>query len=138
LLDLLLEERKINIPSAGYAFNLAQKLNRFIVKDYFDEFKELLMRLDIMDKPEQIDNTDGKGCRLRLNKESKVIGQKGAKIVHIVAQEHGGEYCSSFMRKCNGNRSTTLHTSSYLAFISETKCFLKVRFRLAILSAFCR
>jgi hypothetical protein len=40
LLDLLLEEIK-NIPSAGYMANLAQKLNRFIVKDSFDKFKKI-------------------------------------------------------------------------------------------------
>jgi hypothetical protein len=36
-----LTEIKINIPSAGYMASLARKLNRFIVKDYFDELKEL-------------------------------------------------------------------------------------------------
>jgi hypothetical protein len=29
--------------------NRAQNLNLFIVKDYFDKLKELLMRVDIMD-----------------------------------------------------------------------------------------
>jgi hypothetical protein len=50
LLDLLLEEIKINISSGGYMTNLAQKLNRFIVKDYFDKLKELLPRQWIMCK----------------------------------------------------------------------------------------
>jgi hypothetical protein len=55
------------------------------------------MRIDIMDKPEQIYSADGKGCRLRPNKEPKVLGQKEAKRVHIVTHEHGGEHFSSFM-----------------------------------------
>jgi hypothetical protein len=33
---------------------LLKKVNRFTIKDYFDKLKELLMRLDIMDKPERI------------------------------------------------------------------------------------
>jgi hypothetical protein len=85
LLDLLLEDIKINIPSAGYMANLAQKLYRFIVKDYFHKHKELLMQLDITDKPEEIYSADGKGCRLRLNKEPMVLDQEGARRVHIVA-----------------------------------------------------
>jgi hypothetical protein len=56
---------------------LPKKINRFIVSDYFDKLKELLMRLDITDKPEKMYNADGKGCRLRLNKESTVLGHKG-------------------------------------------------------------
>jgi hypothetical protein len=44
--------------------SLAQNLNRFIVKDLFDKLRELLQRLDTMDKPEQIYNVDEKGCRL--------------------------------------------------------------------------
>jgi hypothetical protein len=59
LLDLLLEEIRRNTPRA----NLAPNLNRFIVKDYFDELKELLMRLDIMDKPEGIYIADEKGMQ---------------------------------------------------------------------------
>jgi hypothetical protein len=82
--------------------NLAQELNRFIVKDYFDKLKELLMRLCIMDKPEQIFSADGKGCILRRKKEPRVLGQEGAKRVHIVTHEHGREYFRNIMWKCNG------------------------------------
>jgi hypothetical protein len=57
------------------------------------------MQLDITDKPEQIYFVDGKGTRLRLNKESKVLGQKGVKRILIVTHEHGGEYFCSFMWK---------------------------------------
>jgi hypothetical protein len=44
--------------------NLAKKLNRFIVKDYFNKLKELLVQLNIMDKPEWIYIVDEKdaGC----------------------------------------------------------------------------
>jgi hypothetical protein len=111
LLDLLLAEIKINIPSAGNMANLAQKLNRFIVKEYFVKLKELLMRLDIMDKPEWIYNVDERGCSLRLHKEPKVLDEKEAKRVHIVAHEHVGKYFSSFMWNCNGVCSTILHMS---------------------------
>jgi hypothetical protein len=37
----LLAEMKRNVPSAGHMVNFAPKLNRFIVKDYFDKLKEL-------------------------------------------------------------------------------------------------
>jgi hypothetical protein len=87
--NLLLAEIKRNIPSAGNMANLAQKLNRFIVKDNFDKINELLMRLDIIDKPERIYIVDETECRLRLNKEPKLLGQKGAKRVHSVAHERG-------------------------------------------------
>jgi hypothetical protein len=99
LLDLLLEETKRNIPSAGYIVSLAQKLNRFILKDYFDKLKQLLMQLDITDKPEHIYSADGNRCRLRPNKVPKVLDQKGARRVHTVTQMHGEEYFSSFMWK---------------------------------------
>jgi hypothetical protein len=36
-----LAEIKINIPSAGYMVDLAQKLNPFVVKDRFDKLNEL-------------------------------------------------------------------------------------------------
>jgi hypothetical protein len=55
------------------------------------------MPLDIMDKTEWIYTVDEKECRLRLNKQPKVLSQKGAKRVHIVAHEHGEEYFSRFM-----------------------------------------
>jgi hypothetical protein len=61
-----------------------------------------------MDKPEQIYSADRKGCKLCLNEEPKILGQKGAKKVLIVAHKHGGEYFSSFMWKCNGDCSTVV------------------------------
>jgi hypothetical protein len=45
LSDLLLSE----IKQTGYMTNLPRKQNLLIVKHYFDEIKQLLMRLDIMD-----------------------------------------------------------------------------------------
>jgi hypothetical protein len=53
LLDLLPAETKRNIPSAGYMADIAQKINRFNVKDYFQKLKELLTQLNIMDKTER-------------------------------------------------------------------------------------
>lgn len=67
----------------------AQKLNKFIVKDYFDKLKGVLQELDLMDKPERIYNIDEKGCRLSLHHQQTVLAKKGAKRVHLVAPEHG-------------------------------------------------
>jgi hypothetical protein len=69
LLDLLFADIKRNrpIPSAGNMASLAPKLNRFNVKNYFDKLRELLIKLDIMDKPERICSVDEKRCRLHLN-----------------------------------------------------------------------
>jgi hypothetical protein len=67
-----------------------------------------------MEKSERIYNADEEGCRLRLNKQPKVLGQKGTKRVHIVAHEHEGEYFSSFMRKRNWDCSTTRNMSYFL------------------------
>jgi hypothetical protein len=65
-------------------------IKMFLCKDNYDILKELLMQLFIMDKPELIYNAEEKECMLRLNKEPKVLDQKGARRVHIVAHEHGG------------------------------------------------
>lgn len=67
----------------------AQKLNKFIIKDYFDKLKTVLQELDLMDKPERIYNVDEKGCRLTLHHQQTVLAKKGAKRVHLVAPEHG-------------------------------------------------
>lgn len=67
----------------------AQKLNRFIVHDYFAKLKEVLLELDLMDSPEKIFNVDEKGCRLSLHHQQSVLARKGAKRVHLVAPEHG-------------------------------------------------
>jgi hypothetical protein len=40
------------------------KVNRFIVKDYFDKLRELLMQLDIMDKLGRIYSVDLKESNL--------------------------------------------------------------------------
>jgi hypothetical protein len=62
------------VPSAGYMASLAQKLNQFIVKDYFDKLKELLMRFDIIDKTERIYIVDEEGCKLSFLFFSKDLG----------------------------------------------------------------
>lgn len=67
----------------------AQKLNRFIVNDYFAKLREVLLELDLMDSPEKIFNVDEKGCRLSLHHQQSVLAKKGAKRVHLVAPEHG-------------------------------------------------
>ncbi|XP_072394971.1 uncharacterized protein [Diabrotica undecimpunctata] len=45
--------------------------------------------MDILDKPKRIYNVDEKGCRLTLHHQQKVLAQKGARRVHVVANEHG-------------------------------------------------
>lgn len=67
----------------------AQKLNKFIVNDHFAKLKEILNNIDIMDKPQCIYNMDEKGCRLALHHQQTVLAKKGAKRVHLVANEHG-------------------------------------------------
>jgi hypothetical protein len=65
LLDLLSVEIKKHITCSSLMVNLAQKLNRFTVKDYFDKLKKkkLLMLLVAMDNTERIYIVDGKGYR---------------------------------------------------------------------------
>jgi hypothetical protein len=48
------------IPSPRCMANLAEKLNRFIDSNYFNKPKELLMRSDIVDKPQRICGVDDK------------------------------------------------------------------------------
>jgi hypothetical protein len=40
---------------------LLKYINRFIFADYFNKLRELLMRLDVMDKTERIYSVDGRG-----------------------------------------------------------------------------
>lgn len=67
----------------------AQKLNKFIVNDYFSKLKNILLELNLMNSPEKIFNVDEKGCRLSLHHQQSVLAKKGAKRVHLVAPEHG-------------------------------------------------
>jgi hypothetical protein len=70
--------------------------------DIFNKCRELVIRLDIMNKPEQVYSADGKGCSLHLDEEAKVIDQKEDRSVHTVAYKHGGVYINSFMQKYTG------------------------------------
>lgn len=67
----------------------AQKVNRFIVSDYFHKLNDLLLSKNLMGKPESVYNVDEKGCRLSLHKQPSVYAKTGTKRVHIVAKEHG-------------------------------------------------
>lgn len=67
----------------------AQKLNRFIVNDYFEKLKTVMTDLDLMQKPQSIYNIDEKSNRLCLHKAPVVLARKGAKRVHNIASEHG-------------------------------------------------
>lgn len=67
----------------------AQKLNRFIVSDYFTKLKKFLSEMEIFDKPERIYNMDEKGCQLAVHHQQKVLAKTGVKRVQLVAPEHG-------------------------------------------------
>lgn len=67
----------------------AQKLNRFIVNDYFSKLEKVLSSMELFDKPHRIYNMDEKGCQLAVHHQQKVLAQKGGKRVHVVAPEHG-------------------------------------------------
>lgn len=67
----------------------AQKLNKFIVNDYFKTLREVMGKLDIIDKPERIYNVDEKGCRLSLHRQPYVLAKTGSKRVHYRGKEHG-------------------------------------------------
>ena len=67
----------------------AQKLNKFIVNDFYKKLEDALNELNILDRPDRIFNIDEKGCRLSLHHQQSVIAAKGRKRVHLVAPEHG-------------------------------------------------
>lgn len=66
----------------------AQKLNKFIVNDYFEKIREVFEELNIHGNPQNLFNMDEKGCRLTVHHQQQVIAQRGAKRVHLVAPEH--------------------------------------------------
>jgi len=67
----------------------AQKLNRFVVNDYFTKIERVQTELQLFHKPERIFNMDEKGCQLSLHHQQKILAKKGSKRVHLVAAEHG-------------------------------------------------
>jgi hypothetical protein len=67
----------------------AQKLNRFIVSDYFNKLEKVLTEMELFDKPDRIFNIDEKGCQLAVHHQQKVLAKTGSKRVHLVAPEHG-------------------------------------------------
>ncbi|KAK9679761.1 DDE superfamily endonuclease [Popillia japonica] len=70
----------------------AQKMNRFIVNDYFSKLKDIFIKLELFDKPGNVYNMDEKGCRLTIHKQQTVLARKGAKRVHLTAPEHAPEH----------------------------------------------
>lgn len=67
----------------------AQKLNRFIVDDYFQKLENLLDRTGLKHSPANIYNMDEKGCRLMLHHQQTVLAEKGSRRVHLIGSEHG-------------------------------------------------
>lgn len=66
----------------------AQKLNKPIVQQHFQEVKKLYDEINIPNHPERVYNMDEKGCRLTIHHQQKVLAEKGNRRVHMVAQEH--------------------------------------------------
>lgn len=66
----------------------AQKLNKTIVSDYFTKISEVMTKLNIKDKLQNMFNIDEKGCRLTIHHQQRVLSEKGVKRVHMVAPEH--------------------------------------------------
>lgn len=65
-----------------------QKLNRMIVKDYFQKLEDILNNMGLKSNPQNIYNMDEKGCRLTIHHQQSVMARKGSKRVHMVAPEH--------------------------------------------------
>lgn len=66
----------------------AQKLNKFVVSDYFSKLKKIMDENDFFNRPEKIYNIDEKGCQLKLHKAPEVLAERGIKRVHLMAPEH--------------------------------------------------
>lgn len=66
----------------------AQKLNPFIVKDYFTKLSTIMDEFDLKNSPHKIFNLDEKGCRLTLHHSQSVLAAKGSKRVHLISNEH--------------------------------------------------
>jgi hypothetical protein len=62
------------------------KLNRVVVAGYFEKLGAVLMKEELMQKPQCIYTIDKKGCCLTLHHPQKVYAATGAKRVPIVAQ----------------------------------------------------
>lgn len=63
-----------------------QKLNKFIVGDYFSKLRDTFAELNIMDKPQNVFNIDEKGCRLTIHYEKSVLTQRGQK--HVLPRQN--------------------------------------------------
>lgn len=66
----------------------AQKLNRFIINDYFQKLEDVYDEKNLWQTPHRIYNLDEKGCRLTIHHQQDVITKKGTKRVHLIANEH--------------------------------------------------
>lgn len=66
----------------------AQKMNKLIVKQHFEEVKKLYQELDIIAHPERLYNMDEKGCRITVHKQNIVLAGKGNIRLRLVAPDH--------------------------------------------------
>ncbi|KAJ4439773.1 hypothetical protein ANN_07901 [Periplaneta americana] len=78
-------KRKVQTLNQGRAM----KLNRVIVKDYFDKLEAIMVEHGFMGKPENIYKIDEKECRLTLHHTQEVFATKETKRLHLIAPEHG-------------------------------------------------
>ena len=51
----------------------AQKLNHFIVNDYFDKLERIFIEKNLFSAPQRIYNMDEKGCRLTIHHQQDVL-----------------------------------------------------------------
>ena len=76
--------RKAQVMNPGRAM----KLNKVIVKDYFEKLQTVMTDGEFFEQPSKIFNMDEKGCRLTMPHQQNVLAKKGSKRVHMVASEH--------------------------------------------------
>lgn len=81
----------------------AQKLNKPIVQQHFQEVKKLYDELDIPNHPERVYNVDEKGCRLTIHHQQTVLAEKGNRRVHMIAQEHAENVTITACVNASGN-----------------------------------
>ena len=64
----------------------AAKLNRTVFNNHFNKLEEIIVELDVTNKPQCTYNVDDKGCILCLHKEPHVYAEKDSKHVHIIGR----------------------------------------------------
>ena len=74
----------------GLSIARARGMNREDTANFFNLLEDLLMKENLMDKPQNIFNMDESGIHL-INKPGKVLTSKGAKDTHVLTPRERGE-----------------------------------------------